>query len=387
MSMRVWQVQTKRDRKRFITSQWQFYRGDPNWVPPLIVDRLKVLDEARNPFYQHAQQALFLAEEDGKIVGRIAAITNELHNQTHQDAIGFFGFFECVDRQEVADALFAQAESWLRQHGKTGMRGPMNPSMNDECGLLIEGHDLPPTVLMTYNPPYYARLIEQAGLGSVKDLLGYQFVKESYQTEKMVRLQNMLRERRKITVREVNFRDKAQYQRDLDTIKDIYNRAWVRNWGFVKMTDAEIDFMAKDLKQIADPSYALFAEVDGEVAGFILALPDINQVLIHNKSGRLLPALWHLLTKKQQITGQRTVILGVLPEYRKTGADAVLYYEVGARGVAKGLTMGEASWILEDNHEINNMLAHSVNSRLYKRYRLYQRDWHRDGVEPAVSRT
>lgn len=368
-------VRTPAEKQLFITSQWSFYRGDSNWVPPLIMERKKLLDTATNPFYQHSEIELFLAVENGEVVGRIAAITNERHNAIHQDNIGFFGFFECRDRQDVANALFMAAEHWLRSKGKTGMRGPVNPSMNDESGLLVEGFHTPPVILMTYNQPYYGRLIENEGLSKVKDLYSYAYGKEDYQSEKLARMQNCVRQRNNITVRQVDFKNPEQYARDLELLKFFYNKVWEPNWGFVNMTDEEFYFLAKDLRQIADPAYALIGEVNGHPAGFILSLPDINQVLIHNKSGRLLPLLWHLMTKKKRITNLRTIVLGVLPEYRRTGVDAVLVYETGVTGEARGLTYGEAGWILEDNVEMNNVMTSSVNGRVEKVYRLYQKDW------------
>jgi hypothetical protein len=254
------------------------------------------------------------------------------------------------------------------------MRGPVNPSMNDECGLLVEGFDTPPSILMSYNPSWYASLIEGAGLRKVKDLYSYTYGKDDYASEKICRLQEVVRQRHKITVREVDFTNKAQYIKDLELIRHFYNTAWEPNWGFVKLTDAEFDHLAKDLKQIADPAYALFGEINGTPAGFILALPDYNQVLIHNKSGGMLSGMWHILTKRKRITNQRTVILGVLPEFRRTGVDAVLSYEIGVRGVARGMLSGEAGWVLEDNAEMNNVLTRAINGTRSKLYRLYERN-------------
>jgi GNAT superfamily N-acetyltransferase len=373
MNIKITPVLTKSDKSRFIKSQWLFYKNDPYWVPPLLMDREKTLNTEKNPFYKHSEIQLFLAESDDKIVGRIAAIVNDNHNATHHDKVGFFGFFECIDNQEVANALFKAAEEWLRKHGMNVMRGPENPSMNDEIGLLIEGFDSSPVLLMTYNPEYYIKLVENAGLDKAKDLYAYQLVHQDYASDKMKRLQNMIRERNNITIREVNFKNKAQFHKDVDTIKEIYNSAWVPNWGFVKWTNEEFDFIAADLKLFVDPRLALIAECNGKIAGFALALPNINESLIHNKSGGTLGALWHMKTKKNKVEYIRIIALGIMPEFQKTGVDSVLYYELGERGHNSGKKFGEASWVLEDNTMMNRGLTVTMNGKLYKKYRLYDK--------------
>lgn len=365
--------QSRRDRLRFIKAQWHFYRNDPLWVPPLIVDRMKLLDVRRNPFYQHSKIALFLAIEHNKPVGRIAAIVNDNHNRTHNDRVGFFGFFESMYSTEISSALFDAVAEWLALHGMTHIRGPVNPSMNDECGLLVEGFDRPPVVLMTYNPPYYAQLIERWGFAKAMDLYAYLLDGETYRSEKLNRMLEVVRQRTGVQIRAMNFRDRQQFHRDVETLRELYNAAWEKNWGFVKMTDAEFDFLAADLKQIADPNLVLIADVGHRPVGFALALPDINECLIYNRSGRLLPGLWHLLTKRHRISQVRIIVLGLLPEYRRTGIDAVLYSEIGERAKARGARWGEASWILEINDPMNHALHSTLNARRYKTYRIYER--------------
>lgn len=372
MSNKLVKVSSQGDLKKFVKSQFNFYKGDNNFVPPLIFDRMKLLNQKKNPFFKHSEIAMFMVEREGKIVGRIAAITNLNHNKTHDDKVGFFGFFECENNQETADMLFAECRKFLSDKGMTQMRGPVNPSMNDECGLLIDGFDSPPVVLMTYNPKYYANLIEKAGLNKVKDLFAYHLVNEEYVSEKLERMQNIVRQRNSLKIRSVNFSDKKQFKKDVDTLKYIYNNAWEPNWGFVKMTDEEFDYLANDLKSIADPDYTIIAEINGKPAGFALALPDINQCLIHNKNGGLLSGIWHLLTKKKKINLLRIIVLGILPQYQRTGADAVLYWELGTRGKPKGIEYGEASWILEDNEMMNKGLTTTMLGKVYKTYRLYQ---------------
>ncbi len=357
----------------FIKCQWLFYKDNPHWVPPMLMDRKKLLNTSKNPFYKHSKIQLFLAERDGAIVGRIAAITNENHNKEHNDNVGFFGFFECVNDQGVATALFAAAEQWLRDMGKSVARGPVNPSMNDECGLLVDGFDGAPVILMTYNPPYYAQLIEGAGYGKSQDLFAYLLRNENYASDKMKRLFDVIVQRNNIVFRSLNFKDKTAFKRDVDTLKYIYNEAWEKNWGFVKFTDEEFDFLAADLKQIADPNLVFIVESKGKIAGFCLALPDVNQALIHNKNGKLLPGVFHLLTKSKKIDLCRIIVLGVLPEFRNAGIDAAMYMEIGERAKKRGILKGEASWILESNEMMNKGLTTTMHGERYRTYRLYDK--------------
>jgi hypothetical protein len=373
MEIKILKVESQADVRKFVKCQWKFYKNDALWVPPIVADRLKLLDTHKNPFYKHAEIQLFLAYSSGEIVGRIAAITNENHNITHNDKVGFFGFFESIDNQDVADSLFDAASDWLKKRDKNVMRGPENPSMNDEIGLLIDGFDSSPLILMTYNPRYYINLIENYGFKKAKDVYAYR-LQEGFESEKLKKLQGIIKERYKVTLREANFKDKVQFKKDVDSIKEVYNAAWEPNWGFVKSTDEEMDFLADDLKMVADPRMTIILEVDGKLAGFGLALPNINECLIHNKRGTMLGALWHLLTKKKKVEWVRIMVLGVKPEYQKTGIDAVLYYEVGNRSLKTGIKYGEASWVLEDNIMMSRGLTQTMKGSIYKTYRLYDID-------------
>ncbi len=338
------------------------------------MDRQKLLDTKKNPFYKHATMQLFLAEAGGEVVGRIAAIINDNHNIIHEDRVGFFGFFECVNDQEVATALLNAAATWLRERSMQQMRGPVNPSMNDECGLLVEGTDMPPQILMTYNPTYYAALLENYGLHKEMDLFAYELYNKTYASDKMKRMVNLIRERSGVTIRAMKFGPKAEFTRDVQILKDIYNAAWEKNWGFVKITDEEFDFLANDLKQIAEPSLVMIAEKDGRPVGFALSLPNINECLIHNKKGGIIGGLWHLLTKKKKISSVRIFVLGVLPEYRNKGLDVLLYAETADAAHNIGCDMGEASWILESNEAMNKAATQVMQGRKYKTYRIYQKD-------------
>lgn len=373
MNFEIIPVSTRYELNQFIKSQWNFYKGDKNFVPPVIQDRKKLLSKEKNPFFRHSDMQLFLAKRGREVVGRIAAISNDNHNLTHNDKVGFFGFFECENDQETANALFKAAEKWLHQRGFDTMRGPENPSQNDEVGLLINGFDSPPVMLMTYNPRYYINLIENAGFHKAKDLYAYHLTNDLFRTEKLKKLRNLVIERQKVTLRQVNFADKEQFKKDVATIKDIYNSAWEPNWGFVKMTEEEFDFLAEDLRQVADPRFALIAESNGEVAGFALALPDINQCLIHNSKGSLLGAAWQLFTKKRKINWLRIIVLGIVPAFQQKGIDAVLYMELGDRGPKAGIYDAEASWILEDNLMMNRGLTVTMNAQIYKTYRIYEK--------------
>jgi GNAT superfamily N-acetyltransferase len=362
---------------QFIKSQWNFYNGDKNWVAPLIDERKKLLSTTRNPFWQHSKRQMFLAERDGQVVGRIAAITNDNHNKKFNDKTGFFGFFECENNQDTANALFHAAHEWLRGQGMNAVRGPVNPSMNDEAALLVDGFDTPPVILTTYNPRYYVELIERAGYAKAKDMYAYALKHENYQSDKLKRLQAAIRERYKITIREVNLKDTAQLKIDTDIIKDIYNTAWSNNWGIVEFTDAEWDALVNDLKPVADARIVYLAEVAGKPAGFMLALPDVNRALIYARSGGLLETVWHLATKhwfsKRYVNLCRIIVMGVYPEYQKLGIDAVMYHEINERSRERYTEGGEASWIAEDNEAMNKALTKTMNASIYKTYRIYER--------------
>ncbi|GAB5465040.1 MAG: GNAT family N-acetyltransferase [Candidatus Kapaibacteriales bacterium] len=357
----------------FIQVQFEICGNDPNWVPPLKFERKKLLNKKKNPFYQHSKMALFLAKKEGKFVGRIAAIINDNHNQTHDDKVGFFGFFDSINNIEVAKILFDEATKWLKSQGMESIRGPVNPSMNDECGLLIDGFDSPPVTLMTYNPPYYQDLIEGYGFNNAKDLYAYKLINGQYKSEKLSRLDSALRNRYGIEIKALDFKNKARFKEGVEIIKSIYNAAWEKNWGFVKFTDEEFDALAADLKSVADADYALIAYIKGKPVGFALGLPDINQTLIYNRNGGLLKGIFHLLTKKSKIDTLRIIVLGVIEDYRNKGIDAILYNELGDRGLKKGIKYGEASWILEDNEEMKRAATQIMKGELYKTYRIYEK--------------
>ncbi|HAL55614.1 MAG TPA: hypothetical protein DCP63_03805 [Bacteroidetes bacterium] len=367
-SIKIRIVRSTKDRHQFIKFLWNIYRGNPSWVPPLLMDRVKLMDRKKNPFYSHADTEFFIAERDGEMVGRIAAIVNHNHIKEHNEQIGFFGFFECIDDQAVANALFDEGRQYLKARGLTAMRGPANPSVNDEYGLLVDGFDLSPTILMPYNPSYYPKLIENYGFSREKELFAYLLSQDEVYNEKLERVNRIVKERNHLTFRIL---DMKNFDRDAAIIKDLYNKAWEKNWGAVPMTEAEIDAMAKDLKPIVVPDLVIFAEVKGKPIGFALSIPDINIALKHNRSGRLIPGLIQLFLRKKEINLVRIIVLGVLPEYRATGATGVLFYETAVRAKKLGYQYGEAGWILEDNVSMVK-LAEFMKGKITKRYRIYQ---------------
>ncbi|MBX2992665.1 MAG: hypothetical protein KF749_16040 [Bacteroidetes bacterium] len=360
-------VHSKKDEKRFIKLQWKMYEGNPNWVPPLLMDRKKLIDRKNNPFYKHAEMELFLAERDGELVGRIAAIINHNHNKEHNENIGFFGFFECVDDQDAANALFDAAKQWLKTKGVAAMRGPASPSVNDEYGLLVDGFEHPPAILMSYNPPYYQKLVEGYGFGKARDLYSFYLDSRKVFTDKLTRVTEIVKKKTGVVVRPLNMK---RFDEEVKLIRELYNKGWARNWGEVPMTEDEFNYVAKDLKAIVDPELVIIAEVKGNPVGFGLTLPDYNMVLKDNKRGWLIPAIIRMLLFKKKIDFSRVMILGVLPEYLNSGIGGVLFYETGARSVKQGYPHGEASWVLEDNVMMVRG-AELMNGKKWKTHRVY----------------
>ena len=364
-------VQSKKDFNTFLKFPWKVYKNDPYWVPPLFIEKKKILDKKKNPFFKRADMEMFLAEKNGEVVGRIAAIRNDVHNEVHNENIGFFGFFESINDQDVANKLFETAEKWCKDQGLDAIRGPANPSSNDEYALLIEGFDDSPRLMMTYNPKYYMDLIENYGFKKIKDLYAWKIENDKImKSEKLLRVSEIARKRSGIKIREV---DMKNFKKELEIVKYIYNKAWAPNWGFIPMTDEEIDALASDLKPLIEPSIVLFGEIDGKPVGFALVMLDFNQIF-KEMNGHLFPFNFiKLYTKRKQIKWARIITLGIIPEYQKRGLDAVFYYEIAKRAEKLGILLGEASWILEDN-EMMNRGAKVMNGTLYKKYRVYQKE-------------
>ena len=333
-----------------------------------------LLSRTKNPFFEHAEAEYFIAERDGGVVGRIAAISNRLHNETHEDRVGFFGFFESIDDQDVANALLEAAAGWCRALGHDVLRGPTSFSVNDECGLLVDGFDTPPALMMPHNPPYYIGLLERGGLVKAKDLWVYQGGSEQGYVpvpERLARATEMIRQRQGITLRSLNMKN---FEGEVERIKELYNSAWEKNWGFVPMTEHEIDHLAEQFKPVVIPEMVPMAEKDGKLIGFGIALPDLNVIFRTNRSGRLFPMILRLLwaLKMKRIRRARILLLGVVPAYRGKGVDAMLYHWIWTKSAERGIYWGEAGWILEDNPAMNAGLE-KMTFRVYKTYRLYDR--------------
>lgn len=373
-------VQTAQERLEFIHFQWEVYRGDPNWVPPLISERVEFLDPDRHPFHQHSDVSLFMARRDGTPVGTIAAIQNNRHNEFQDEQVGFFGLFEVVQDQEAAEALLETACEWSRARGLTALRGPANYSTNEEVGLLVDGWDGPPVIMMTYNPQYYVDFIESAGFSKAMDLLAYLIDLASYGQRgenlppKLLRVARKIQERGGFTVRPIDMR---HFDEEVDRFKAIYNAAWAKNWGFVPMNDAEVDHIAASLKQLLDPSIVLFAEKDGKTIGAMLPLPDVSQALIKAYPRPGVPEWWTMVKLvwhwkvRSSVDTMRGFAGGVLEEHRGRGVEAVLMVEM-AKAACPRYRRAEISWVLENNMMMCRV-ASMLGGKVYRTYRIYEK--------------
>ncbi len=368
--VRIVEVHSKKDLKDFITFPWKVYKNDPCWVPPLLSEEKKLLSPRRNPFWDHASKALFLAFREGEAVGRIAAIRDENYIDCHREQTGYFGFFECLNDPEAAQFLISAARDWLMARGLTKMLGPMNPTINETCGFLLEGYGSPPKLLMPYNPPYYHTLLEGCGLFKAKDLLAYRIPVPEEMNPRLVKLSDVLR-KKGLNVRRIRMKD---FDNELKIVREIFNSAWKNNWGFVPITEAEVEHMARNLKPLIVPELALFAEYRGEPAGFYLVLPDYNQV-IKKMNGKTGPRqILQFLLGRKKITDLRLMIAGIKEEYQKKGLDALFYLESARAARDLGYKDSEISWLLEDNLLIIRA-TEMMGGTLSKKYRIYQQDW------------
>ena len=374
-------VVSKGDLKRFIELPYRLRRDDPQWVPPLRFERRQFLDRRRNPWFEHAEAELFLCTRpDGQVVGRISAHIDSRWDEYRGGNDGMFGFVELEDDPLVAEALLGAASRWLGERGRARMLGPMDFTLNDECGLLIEGYEEPSMILEPWHPPYYRELLEGAGLSKQVDLLMWELwlgslkrgdalhelihdAAEKSRSEHRVHLRSMRR---------------GDMEAEVFRFMDVYNAAWGSNWGFVPITEAEVRFQAKNLKPVLSEDWAMIAERDGEVIGAALTLPDINQVL-RRMNGRLLPlGWWHFLTGRRRIDRVRVFALGVKPEWQHTGTAAAMFVrhvETAARTPQKGGHMG---WILETNDPMNRAME-GMGGKVVQRYRIYERALEPDG--------
>jgi GNAT superfamily N-acetyltransferase len=371
MAIEIIPVRTSKQKKTFIDYEWQANRDIENWVSPLRMERNVLLDRKKNPFWSHADMEMFLAYNNGTLSGRIAAITNDNYNDFHNDKTGFWGFFECENNQETANALFEAAVKWLREKGRDNMLGPMNPSTNDECGVLIDGFDSKPYIMMRHNPAYYPQLMESFGNTKAKDLYAwFSTTKGAVEniTDKMQRVATKIQQKYNLKIRNIKVKNLKQ---EIKLVKEVYNNAWSKNWGFVPFTDAEFDHIANDLKDIADEDLMLLAEKDGKPIGFSISLPNINEIMEKIPDGKLLPTgIFKLLTGLKKIKTVRVIILGVTKEFQHIGLGSIFYINTIRKAYEKGYTGGEMSWILEDNHPMNRAIE-AFGSKIHKTYRIY----------------
>jgi GNAT superfamily N-acetyltransferase len=364
-------VSNKKELAKFIDFPHDLYKNDPYYVPELFIAQRDLL--TTHPFHKHNSLQPFLAYDGDKIVGRIAAILNNAHNEFNKVNDGFFGFFDCIDDQETADLLFSTAAKWLKDKDvDQKFIGPVNFSTNEACGLLVQGFDSAPFLMQTYNYPYYVGLIEKAGFVKQMDLIAWHWDGQGYD-DKSVRLLNALQERLKrnnIIIRKVNLKN---FKEETAKLREVYNSAWDQNTGFVPLNDEEFEYLAKDLKLIIDPDFALVAEQNGKVVAFGLALPNINEILQTIKRGRLFPTgIFKLLFNKSKVKSLRIYALGVVDGYRKMGIEACLYGTIIKEYKRKGLLHAEAGWTLEHNTLINEAIL-AIKGDPYKKYRIYEK--------------
>ncbi|NPC53372.1 N-acetyltransferase [Corallococcus exiguus] len=371
--VQVTPVRGAADRTAFIRLPYSLYRDDPNWVPPLEMERRDFLDPKKNPFFDYAEVELFLARRGQDVVGRVAAIKNPRHMEFHGTKEGFFGLFECVNDAGVARGLLDAASAWLKARGIDTVLGPANFSSNQDWGLLVEGYESPPALMMPYNPAYYAGLLETCGFTKAKDLFAFELSASTPPPEKVARIAEKIRQREGVTVRAVNLKD---FPAEVARIKQIYNAAWEKNWGFIPFTDREFEHMAKEMKAIVRPELVLIAEVKGEPVAFSMTLPDANEAF-KAANGRLttfgLPiGLVKLVLASRKLKRLRLLTLGIKEGYRRRGLDAILYLDTLRNAKELGYTGGEISWTLEDNHLVNRAIE-SMGGQRSKTYRVFQR--------------
>ncbi|MBL9123789.1 MAG: hypothetical protein JNG90_09165 [Planctomycetaceae bacterium] len=362
-------VKTAAEMDAFVDLPWRIYAGDKNWVPPLKNEFRRLLDPARHPFWLHGRRELFLARRGNQVVGRIAAIVDDNYNRFHEERMGIWGFFECLDDPQAAAALFAAAENWCRAEGMTFIRGPLNPSTNYEIGLLLEGFEYPPTIMMTYNPRYYLDLVSGCGYVKEKDLLAFLINWQSNVATRVSKLAARIKRNNHITIRKA---ERKKFDRELSIVKKLYDSSLMRNWGFVPMTDAEIEDMGKLVAKIGDEDLVFFVNYNDEPVGLCIILPDVNRLLmrLNGKLGLwgILKALWY----RKEVTGIRGVMFGFLPEYQKIGLPLVAFDYVNEVLRRKNYQYFELGWNLEDNEPINQF-DREVGGTEYKKYRIYRK--------------
>ena len=366
--LNVWEVRNEKDLMAFVRFPWKIYQGDRYWVPPLIKDQLLKFSP-NHPFRSHSEMILFMADKGGQTVGRIAGIIDHHYIKFHQENVGFFGFFESTPDPDVAEMLLSKVGGWLKEHGMEKMAGPMNPSTNDECGLLVEGFDISPRLMMPYNPRYYPSLLEGSGLKKALDLYAYWLEESFFLDDRLFRItERLIKRNPQLRVRPINLR---QFDEELKIVKEIYNHAWSRNWGFVPLTDEEMNDLAKNLKPLVVPDLVLFAYWGDEPIGFSVSLPDYNEVLKHLNGKVGLLGIFKFFYYSKKIKTLRVMLLGIKQAFQKKGVEGLLYLETSKRGFKKGYPQAECSWILENNPLMQHGIE-AMGGKRYKTYRIYE---------------
>jgi hypothetical protein len=366
-------VSSRKQLDEFIALPWTIYRSDPCWVPPLLFEQKQRLT-SKNPFFAHASWQAWLARQDGRIIGRISAQIDRLYEERHGRKAGYFGMLEAGDDTELFTALLRTAENWLRDHGMQRVSGPFNLSINEECGVLIEGFDTPPYIMMGHARPYHARLIEESGYTGAKDLLAYHIAPDFQAPRVMTRLAETAAPR--VNVRRLR---RKQLKQELEVLRDIFNDAWFNNWGFVPFTEAEFADIGEMLTLLVDDDFVQIAEIEGRPVAMIVALPNINEI-IRDLNGRLLPFGWLRLLWRLKVRypgTARVPLMGVRREYQHTRlgpALAFMVIDAVRQGlIRRGIRSVELSWILEDNDGMRNIIE-TIGGKVYKRYRIYEKD-------------
>ena len=370
-TLRIITVRTRKERRQFLRLPWFINSNDPAWVPPLIMSQKDIFDREKHPVYRDSPTEFFLAFREDKPVGRIAVILNQPHNRLHGEKTGFFGFLEGINDPEVFGALLAEAEEWLLAQGCERIVGPMNPNINYELGVLVEGFKAPPYFMLTHNPTYYDPILQSLGYHKSSDFLSYIIHNDTFtHTEKLDRVISAVTRRKKITLREGRLED---WDNELRRISEIYNDAFSGHWGFVPLSEAEVAHMAADFKRIVNPELVLFGEVEGETVGFLLSLPNYNEVFKQIPNGRLFPIGWiKFLTAKQRINTVRVITLGIKKAYQHLGLGSLFYAEIGKRIIERGYRSAEMSWVVEDNLAMHKA-AKLIGGEVYKRWRVYEK--------------
>lgn len=369
MTLLLKKVESTGDIDRFIQFPHQLYSDDSPWVAPLDSERKKFLSPETNPFFDHAEAEYFLAlSNNGKTLGRIAAIVDHDHNRFHKESTGFFGMFECVNNVEVSTLLLDAAEQWCREKSMDLIRGPLSLSINHECGLLVENFDDPPVLGIPYNPPYYADLFRDWGLKKIKDLISLD-LQLTQVPEYLQRAVSLIKKRNRFSIRCLQM---DRFDQEMDVLWEIYNSAWEMNWGFVPMNHKEFIFTAREMKSVVDPRLCFIAEVNGEPAGFSLTLLDLNQPLKSMK-GKLFPFGWlKFILGKRRINRSRVITLGVKKQFQRLGIDAFFYHATYKQLMEMNIFRVDMSWVLEDNQAMIGPIE-KIGGIPYKRHRLYER--------------